>query len=329
MRAPPSPTASDPGNGDGLMHPVEITFDALLLFSMVVLAWQGVHARNMFRAVVSFIMFGLLTAVAWVRLEAPDIALAEASLGAGLTGALLLATLGRLAPERRGARRPKVVKLSTLPWLTMGLAGTTVLLAVTLTLPAPGLGEAVLAAMPAAGVDSPVTAVLLNFRAWDTLLEIGVMLLAVIALWSLGQDVLASKPRLPAPALPALVRLLFPLFVLSTFYLLWRGGHGPGGAFPAGALLAAGLVLALLAGAQVPERMRGAPLRWALGAGLFAFLVVAVGLMWAVGTFFAYPPQHASILIAIIEIAAGLSIGVMLTALFLGGEPTDIKGGGK
>ena len=309
------------------MHPAEALFDALLLLSMVVLAWQGVHARNMFRAVVSFMMFGLLTAVAWVRLEAPDIALAEAALGAGLTGALLLATLGRLKPERRGARLQRAAKLSMLPWLALGLAGTMTLLAVTLALPAPGLGERVLSAMPEAGVDSPVTAVLLNFRAWDTLLEIAVMLLAVIAIWSLGQDVLASKSRLPAPSLPALVRLLFPLLVLSTFYLLWRGGHGPGGAFPAGALLAAGLVLALLAGARVPERMTGAPLRCALAAGLLAFIIIAVGVMAEGGVFFAYPPRHAPMLIAIVEIAAGLSIGVMLTALFLGGEPTDTQGG--
>jgi energy-converting hydrogenase B subunit D len=37
-----------------------------------------------------------------VRLEAPDVALAEAAIGAGLTGALLLDALGHL---RRRARR--------------------------------------------------------------------------------------------------------------------------------------------------------------------------------------------------------------------------------
>lgn len=305
------------------MSLLHAAFDALLLLSMIVLAWQGVHARNMFRAVVSFMMFGLLTAVAWVRLEAPDIALAEAALGAGLTGALLLATLGRLGGDFATTRSGRRIIWISWPGLVLGFIGAASLLAVAMALPAPGLGDRVQDAMPAAGVDAPVTAVLLNFRAWDTLLEIAVMLLAVIALWSLGQDVLASPSRLPAPALPALVRLLFPLFLLSTFYLLWRGGHGPGGAFPAGALLAAGLVLALLAGARVPERMTGAPLRWALAAGLLAFLAVALAVMVESGVFFAYPADYAPLLIAVVEIAAGLSIGVMLTALFLGGEPTD------
>jgi uncharacterized MnhB-related membrane protein len=35
-------------------------------------------------------------ALAWARLDAPDIALAEAAIGAGLTGALLLTALARL-----------------------------------------------------------------------------------------------------------------------------------------------------------------------------------------------------------------------------------------
>lgn len=73
-------------------------FDAVLLFTLVWVAWCVLADREaeLFRAVVLFIAFGLLLAVAWVRLKAPDIALAEAAIGAGVTGALLLVTLGRL-----------------------------------------------------------------------------------------------------------------------------------------------------------------------------------------------------------------------------------------
>jgi uncharacterized MnhB-related membrane protein len=42
------------------------------------------------------VTFGLLLALAWMRLDAPDVALAEAAIGAGLTGALLMATIARL-----------------------------------------------------------------------------------------------------------------------------------------------------------------------------------------------------------------------------------------
>ncbi|ACL73741.1 conserved hypothetical protein [Thioalkalivibrio sulfidiphilus HL-EbGr7] len=73
-------------------------FDAVLLLTLVWVAWRVLAHREgeLFRAVVLFIAFGLLLAVAWVRLKAPDIALAEAAIGAGVTGALLLVTLGRL-----------------------------------------------------------------------------------------------------------------------------------------------------------------------------------------------------------------------------------------
>ena len=40
--------------------------------------------------------FGMLLALAWMRLQAPDVALAEAAIGAGLTGALLMAAVARL-----------------------------------------------------------------------------------------------------------------------------------------------------------------------------------------------------------------------------------------
>lgn len=79
------------------------TFDALLGISLAWLAWLALSSEDLFRAIVLFITFGLMMALAWVRLEAPDVALAEAAIGAGLTGALLLGALARL----QSAPRPK------------------------------------------------------------------------------------------------------------------------------------------------------------------------------------------------------------------------------
>ncbi len=50
-----------------------------------------------------FICFGLVMALAWVRLDAPDVALAEAAIGSGLTGALLLAAWARLVELEKSA----------------------------------------------------------------------------------------------------------------------------------------------------------------------------------------------------------------------------------
>ena len=71
-------------------------FDALLGLGLLWLAWRALTCPGLFRAIVLFISFGLLMALAWVRLDAPDVALAEAAIGAGLTGALLMAALAQL-----------------------------------------------------------------------------------------------------------------------------------------------------------------------------------------------------------------------------------------
>ncbi len=71
-------------------------FDAVLILALLWLAWMSLASTNLHKAIVLFIAFGLLMALAWVRVNAPDIALAEAAIGAGLTGALLLVTLAKL-----------------------------------------------------------------------------------------------------------------------------------------------------------------------------------------------------------------------------------------
>ena len=81
-----------------------VTFDGVLALVLLVLAWQLLRSPNLFKAIVLFISFGLMLSLAWVRLKAVDIALAEAAIGAGLTGALFLTALDRLqrnrAPDR-------------------------------------------------------------------------------------------------------------------------------------------------------------------------------------------------------------------------------------
>ena len=76
-------------------------YDGLIAATLLWIAWGVLVTRDLFKAVVLFIAFGLLMALAWVRLQAPDIALAEAAIGAGLTGALLLDAVGHLRAPRR------------------------------------------------------------------------------------------------------------------------------------------------------------------------------------------------------------------------------------
>lgn len=80
-------------------------YDGLIALTLLWIAWQVLATRDLFKAVLLFIVFGLLMALAWVRLQAPDLALAEAAIGAGLTGALLLDAVGHLRAPRRPRQR--------------------------------------------------------------------------------------------------------------------------------------------------------------------------------------------------------------------------------
>ncbi len=72
---------------------LQLAFDVVLIVTLVTCAWAALTAPDLLRSVVLFIAFGLLLSFVWVRLQAPDVALAEAAVGSGLTGALLLSTL--------------------------------------------------------------------------------------------------------------------------------------------------------------------------------------------------------------------------------------------
>lgn len=76
-----------------------LAFDCVLAASLLWSAWRALATPQLDQAVIMFIVFGLLLTLVWARLDAPDIALAEAAIGAGLTGALLLDAVAAL---RRG-----------------------------------------------------------------------------------------------------------------------------------------------------------------------------------------------------------------------------------
>ena len=68
---------------------------SLSLLICAVVAWV-IAVRDSVAAVIGFVAYGLLLGLIWVRLAAPDVALTEAAIGGGLTGALLISAAARL-----------------------------------------------------------------------------------------------------------------------------------------------------------------------------------------------------------------------------------------
>lgn len=296
---------------------------------MVLLLWLAlwtVVARDAFLAVAAFVVYGLLLALVWVRLAGIDVALTEAAIGGGLTGALLLGALGRLqATESGGSLHPPGAGVR---WLAgvMAMAVTATLMSAVLHLPepAPTLAPTVLANLPANGVANPITGVLLAFRALDTLLEAIVLVIALIGVWSLGPDRAwggRPGPRYtadPSGILAYLARILPPVGIVIGIYLFWAGADHPGGKFQSATILAAMWMLVQMAGLADSPRTAQRGLRGLIAFGPLAFIGVGVLGLAVTGTFLAYPDGWAKPLILVIEVAL-LPTLVLVLALLMNG----------
>ncbi|MCK8503314.1 MULTISPECIES: hydrogen gas-evolving membrane-bound hydrogenase subunit E [Myxococcus] len=295
--------------------------DASLAICLPLLAWRVLRTEALSQAVVLFVAFGLFSALGWARLDAPDIALVEAAVGTGLTGALLMHTLSWTEEDSSDVR----ARARRRPWALLCTVALTALLGwAVLALPADsqGLGRLVAARQGDSGVEHPVTAVLLNFRGYDTLLEIAVLLVAALGARAVNpRSERPEKEAMEDPLTGELFQLMTPALLLVAGYLVWVGDHGPGGAFQAGAILAGGGVVAILTARMGTPRMSSLRVRWALLTGPLMFILVAVAPLVSGGRLLEYPEQYAGTLIFVVEAALTVSIAMVLLMFFPGTRP--------
>lgn len=298
-------------------------FDGVLAMTLVVLAWRSLTVPDLFRSIVLFIIFGLMLALCWARLDTPDLALAEAAIGAGLLGVLLLCTWRALGSPRSATGGEAPVQ----PWLRWlsGVGCTALAMAMAVALhqipmQPESAGAAALTRLGEAGGTQPVTAVLLNFRGYDTLLEMGVLLVALMGTLMARMPLLTPVRRGDVvegtPLVPAIIGLFTPVMLLVGAYLVWAGTHSPGGAFQSGAVLAACGVLLTLGGRLHGAGETGLLLRGLLVLGLTVFTLIGLAVMVGQSVFLAYPPGLAYPLMVSIEYSLTVSIALSLILLF-------------
>lgn len=312
-----------------------IVFGLFLLTLLLLTAIAVVRVENLFVAVMLMAIFSLLMAANFFILDAADVALTEAAVGAGVTTVLLLGALALTEDTERTVARGR--------WLALAVVSVTVLLLLYATFDKPALGD------PNAPVhqhvapwylentprliDIPnvVTAVLGSFRGYDTLGEVFVVLVACIGV----QFVLSvAPPKSPgAPdteglrhhLVPQVVgRLLIPFIVLFGLYVQFHGEYGPGGGFQAGAIIATGLILhALLEGETAALRsVPAAALGLMVAGGAFLYTAVGVVCMLLGGNFLEYSVLHSNpvtgqqIGIIAIELGVGITVTGALLSIF-------------
>lgn len=245
----------------------------------------------------------------------------------------------------------KILLVAFTALLAIGLAAALAWVVATLEPGSSGLRQAVAEHLSQSGVSHPVTAVLLNFRAYDTLLELAVLVLALLGILAAGVvpgrgSHAGPKPGSPlgdpmnpatpdgralqnaaadatGPVLQTFVQLVAPMMVLLAAYLLWIGATAPGGAFQAGAVLGATGGLLVLVRVLEPTMLTTWGVRVTVIGGVGVFILVGIWPMVSGNAFLEYPPGLAKWLILLIEVAATLSIAAILAGMVGAVMPGD------
>ncbi|WP_332814486.1 monovalent cation/H+ antiporter subunit A [Ramlibacter sp.] len=238
---------------------------ALLLLTGAALV-LGHHER--LRAVVLVGVVGLLVALGFESLSAPDLALTQLSVEVVSTVLLLmgLALLPRTTPrESHRLRRCRDAVLAGVGGLGVGWMAW---MALTRD-PSSIAWYFVENAVPEGGGANAVNVILVDFRGYDTFGEITVLGIAAVGALAMLDGWRARRPRVDAEGLPwsfarpplmlrMAARLLLPMALAVSAYIFWRGHNLPGGGFVAGLVTAAALVLQYIAlGQDVAESALG------------------------------------------------------------------------
>jgi multisubunit Na+/H+ antiporter MnhB subunit len=294
--------------------------DFLICLLLLAMGMGALYSKTLYGSLTLFFAFGLIMALAWARLQVPGLAMAEAIIGAGLSGALMYNALNKSPPEVVGPERPHHrIAAGLLALAVLGVVAYSYL---------PGLERvSVLPAMVRQGVEvsglgHPVTAVVKNFRTWDTFLEITVLLLAVLGVKVL-RPTHTPTPQ-PWPALSSWGRTLAPIALLTGGYLLWRGEHGAGGAFQAAAVIAAGAVMLRLIQVLPALRWSRIAVRAALLFSGLVYVALGATTAWLGEGFLNVPHAYVGAVTLVLEISLTLSLATALT-LLVAGEGEELQ----
>lgn len=73
----------------------------LMLLSLLVCGIATCLSRNLLVSLVIFMAYSVMMSIVWVLLEAPDLAITEAAVGAGVSSVLLFLTLKKIRDIRK------------------------------------------------------------------------------------------------------------------------------------------------------------------------------------------------------------------------------------
>jgi multicomponent K+:H+ antiporter subunit A len=275
------------------MTPVSPGFAVLWFIGILATLATLIEFRRRLLALTVLGAVGLVVAVLFVFLSAPDLALTQLLVEMATVILMMLALnwLPQESPvERSAGRRALHAGVACAAGL-----GAAALVWLVLAQPFDSISPYFLAtAVPLAGGANAVNVIIVDHRGFDTLGEITVLGVAALVIAALlhGRRVPQVRTVVYPPAternahplmLKLVARLLLPLAVLVTAHLFLRGHNLPGGGFIAGLVLAVALVLLSMAHGEdwTRQRLPWDFRRW-LAAGLLIAALTGAG-SWLLG----------------------------------------------
>ncbi len=177
------------------------------------------------------------------------------------------------------------------------------------------------------GCNNLVSAIILNYRVYDTFGEITVIFvtltaaLAILGREKAGEGVSPLKVS-PSPLVSTIMIIYIPFFIVFAFYVAIHGFNSIGGGFQGGVILASVLVIYALVFGYDEAVRKFPPKRRILFEGLAPLCFVVVGFMSILaGTNFlnlnfSSVSHFRNFLTLILEISLGLTSGVAIASLF-------------
>lgn len=335
------------------MLPVDPASAAEWLLMIAAALATVVFHRQRLVALIFVGVAGLMVSLTFARLSAPDLALTQLSVEVVTMVLFLLALYflpQRTPPESSGSRKLRDAAIAVAAGL--GLGGLTWMI---LSQPHASISDFYLArSLTQAGGANVVNVILVDFRGFDTLGEITVLTIAGIAAYAMLYDLHTAYTDADATGRPwsadphplilaTTARILLPMALLVSIYLLLRGHHQPGGGFIAALVTAAALIVQYLANGTLWTRQR-LTLRYRpiMATGLLFALLTGIGSLFFGAPFLtsAFGHFHWPV-IGDVELASALvfDIGVYLTVIgavtfilarlgFVGGveSPPELQG---
>ncbi len=238
-----------------------LSIEILLLILVVALAFISLWIRDLISAVVVFGAYSFLMCLIWTGMGAVDVAFTEAAVGAGVSTVFFIAVL--FNTTRRIQFNPLDLSSKILASFLCITVGYLLFLGIS-DLPEWGdpkspvnsnvAGYYVENAYKQTKVPNLVTAVLADYRAFDTMFETCVVFIAVLGIFMLlkkeedettdGEEKLTKEDNL---IIRVASRFMVPFIQLFGLYVVAHGHYSPGGGFQGGVILGASLILLAMA----------------------------------------------------------------------------------